>query len=575
MSSKTDSEVPARRRAAWRFVAIAACCGVASLVIAFRPFFLSWGDAVSGGRGDSRLLIAILEHWLAVFAGHASFTSPTFFFPARHVLGYSDALFLYVPPYAVARLVGLDRYLAFEATLIAFRALGFAAMVVWLRRLGVGRPLALLGGVLFAVSYMYYLSVSHGQLAAMGLLPVLAVLMHEYGHQRTTGHTTRARVVLASAGFLLGLLLFTAFYVGWFALYVGGVVCAVALPWGVPAIRRIGLGVVIGDAAAGVAGLAAALVPFAIVYLPVLHGIGGRPFSEVALYAPYPSDVVNLGGWNPVWSHLLAHVLPGGDGRFLFAYYEAQRGWPVLLLVTFLASTAVALWQAGRGDGTPPGRLPSRTIAVLGVAAVIIWATSIQVAGVTPWALVYRLVPGASAIRVPVRINLAINVLVIAVAMLGLDRLGSRLGTRWPRATALAGGIVVLALVVEQLSTADPFGLSRASERDILARIPKIPSTCRLFYVVRPPTDDPLETIDTQTLSLLVSLDAGVPTINGYSGNKPANWRLEFFDADYPKHVTQWITAHRLARGMCILDLERGAWSERPRAPRVVDGGAS
>ena len=84
-----------------------------------------------------------------------------------------------------------------------------------------------------------------------------------------------------------------------------------------------------------------------------------------------------------------------------------------------------------------------------------------------------------------------------------------------------------------------------------------------------------METIDTHTLTMMVSLEAGVPTINGYSGNKPPGWDLEFYDAGYPKRVTQWITAHRLAAGMCVLDLERGAWSERPRAPRKVGGGAS
>jgi hypothetical protein len=557
------------------FPAVAAGCGALSVVFAFRPFFLSGGDAISGGAGDTRLLIVVLEHWLAVFSGHAAFRSPSFFFPARHVLGYSDAVLLYVPPFALARLVGFDRYVAFEATLIALRAVGFAAMVIWLRRtLAVSRPLALLGGVLFAVSQAYYVSVGHGQLASMAFLPVLAVLGDAYWRHRRAGRTTRARIVIASAGILLGLLFFTAYYVGWFAVFVGGIVGVVALPWVVPAIRRVGPTAVLGDAVVGVVALAVALVPFARVYLPVLRGTGGRTFTEVALYVPWVRDVVNVGSANFVWSAFLAHVLPASDGRFVFAHHEAQRGWPPLLLLLFLATTVVATWRTLRRGGVPANRPSLRMAAVLGAAAIVTWASSIQIAGVTPWALVFRFVPGASAIRVPVRVNLAINVLVIAVTMVGLDRLAARAARRRPHATALAFGVLALVLVAEQVNTANPFRLSRAQERAHLARIPPIPASCRAFYVVRAPTSDPFETIDTQTLMMLVSLDAGVPTINGYSGNFPRGWRLASFDDDYAKHVAEWIAGHRIARGMCILDLERAEWSEAP-PPRRRAGGAA
>jgi len=94
---------------------------------------LSGFDSIAGTRDDCLLFIALVEHWYYVFLGNVpDFTSPNFFAPVRGVLGYSDALFLLSVPYAILRAFGLDRFLSFEFVLIGTRALGFAAMYVFL-----------------------------------------------------------------------------------------------------------------------------------------------------------------------------------------------------------------------------------------------------------------------------------------------------------------------------------------------------------------------------------------------------------------------------------------------------------
>jgi hypothetical protein len=115
--------------------------------------------------------------------------------------------------------------------------------------------------------------------------------------------------------------------------------------------------------------------------------------------------------------------------------------------------------------------------------------------------------------------------------------------------------------VLEQLNLAEPFGLSRAHERALLAAIPPPPTSCRAFYVVRSPTDDPMAAVETQTFAMLLSADTGVPTINGYSGNVPRRWRLQLFDGDYARHVDAWVRAHRLRPGLCAIDVDLRAWS--------------
>jgi hypothetical protein len=547
---------------AWGFAIVAAACAVASLLLSFRPFVLSGGDLLNGGPGDTRLQIAILDHWLAVLAGRAAMTSPTFFFPARHVLGYSDALVLYVPPYAIARVAGFDRYLAFAATLVVVKAVGFVAMVAFLRRtLRVDRWLALLGGVLFTVSNAYFLAAGHGQFAAVAFLPLLAVLAGAYWRHRVAGRTRPARTALVAAAVLLGLVLFTAFYVGWFALFIGGVAAVVALPWVIAEVRRVGPTAVLTDGGLFLTALLVTLVPFAITYFPVLRQNGGRSFAEVGLFTQWIRDAVNVGPDNLVWGGVLARVLPPPTRDSAFSLYETQRGWPPILLGIFLATAAAAVWQVRGGDLAPAARLPPRTTALLAVATLVAWASSLEVAGLTPWAVVHRLVPGASAIRVPVRLNFALNVLVVAIAMVGLGELTARTAAGHARTTALGLAVVALILVLEQLNLAEPFALSRGRERELLAAVPPIPPSCRAFYVVRSPTDDPMAAVETQTFAMLVSADTGVPTINGYSGNVPRRWRMFLFDADYPRHVETWVRAHRLRRGLCALDLDRRSWS--------------
>jgi len=557
----SDASHPTSGGPRW-FPAVALASCVASLLVFFRPFVTSGFDLLSGGPGDSRLHITLMEHWIAVFSGRASFTSPPFFFPARDVLGYSDALFLFAPPYAVARLLGLDRYLAFEGTMIAIKAIGFVALYVLLRRTGrVDRWTALLGAGLFTFSNAYYLAIGHGQFIALAFVPGLAVLADAYWRRRTAGRHAPARLCLSGAAVLLALLLFTAYYVAWFTIFVAGLLGLAAFPWIVAALRRLRAADLLVDAAIGAGVFLVALVPFLVVYLPVIRHTGGRSFTEVLLYAAHLPDALNVGPDNLVWGSLLARIVPFTADQSIMARYEVQRGWPPTLLFVFLATIAIALFRTATRRGPRVGGLPSSVPVLLGITAVVAWGSAIEVGGVTPWALIYRAVPGASAIRVPVRINFIVNLLVISVAMIGLTELLAQAAvcTRWAR--ALGWSAVALVLVVEQLNGADVFRLSRSHEASIFDAIPPPPAACRSFYLVRPATADPFETIEAHTEAMLITADRGIPTLNGYSGNVPPRWRLADFDDEYPKHVAAWVTAHRLGRGLCVLDLSSGRWS--------------
>jgi hypothetical protein len=551
------------------FLLVASTAGV---LLFFRPLVASRFDLISGDAGDTRLQIAILEHWLNVFRGHDQFASPPFFAPEPHALGYSDAMFLFSLPYGAARAMGLDRYLAFESALMCVKAIGFLSMYGVLRVClpGGERWIALLGAVLFTISNCYYLAAGHAQFYAVGLVPLLCLLGWRYRQARGRGNTRAALGWLAGVAVLLATLLFTSFYVGWFTIFVAGLGCSL---WcagtllgrlrtrGAQAPHFKGSHA-LADMAFASFVLLVAMIPFLLVYVPVLMRTGGRSFQEVLLYAPQPSDVLNVGADNLVWGALQSRLIGAHDDRFIFARYELQRGWPPLTLLLFLATTALSLraTATARRDGHVRHQAAALT-SLFGVTAMLGWLLTVRLSSVTPWLLVFRLVPGASAIRVPVRMNLVLNLLVIVVNMLGLSALKTTNNGRWRAASV----VLALILVAEQLNRANTFRLSRSAEAAIFERIEVAPPNCRYFYVLEPnPTHDPFDAIATQTEAMLIAADRRVPTINGYSGGYPPGWDLLFLDADYAERVARWVSAKGIASGVCSLDVSSGRWSMIP-----------
>src|SRR5262249_4103956 len=131
---------------------------------------------------------------------------------------------LFLPPYVLARACGLDRYLAYQATLMSLKAIGFAAMYLLLRRsLRVERGIAALGATLFTISNASYVAAGHTQLLSVALVPLVWLLAWRWVEE----NAPRSPVPLVVSSVLLALLLFTSFYIGWFTLMVSAAAVAV------------------------------------------------------------------------------------------------------------------------------------------------------------------------------------------------------------------------------------------------------------------------------------------------------------------------------------------------------------
>ncbi len=553
------------------FAVVALLAAEAALILFFRPFFVSGYDAIAGNVGDNRFIIAILEHWYRFYCGLVpDFASPIFFAPERGVLGYSESLFLFSLPYSAARALGVGHYIAFQITLLVLKAIGFAGMYVLLRSVvQITRWAALVGAVLFTLSNMYYLSVGHAQLIAVVFCPVMAILLFAYHRQRAVENVRAARAWLIALAVLEALLLFTSFYIGWFALLTTGVL-AVVFGLGsllkaksVSGLRKLAaeLSRRRVDAVVGLIAFALALAPFVWVYAPTLRQTGGRRFAEALYYAAEPIDAVNVGGANAVWGkHLLSlrPDLPQRQGE-----HEKERGWPPVMVLMFLGTTGFCLAGSRRQVLQKAKRSGDERLAiigaVLGTGCLLLWMISLKYGEYSPWWLVFHFLPGGSAIRVPVRINLVLNVLVITVVSIGVQRLSAFPRRIRHRSLAIVlGGLVATLLVIEHWNTTPTHAISRSAEDQLLSSVQPAPSGCDAFYVVGPADQRPF--FATQIDAMFIALARGIPTINGYSGWTPTGWNLLTLGPGYVPQAYSWARQKGLAEHLCEVDLRSGRW---------------
>ena len=534
------------------------------MLLVFRPFFLSHFDSILSDPGDGRLCITILEHWVKVFHGQVQVASPNFFFPERGVLGYSDTLFLDALPYATLRFLGLDRYLAFEATMMLVTAVGFASMLGLLRRLLSLDPwLQISGASLFTVSNIYYVQIVHPQLASVTFVPLLCLLAIDYWR---ASNRNLARLYVAAFGVLAALLLFTSFYIGWFAILVFltvfafFVVCSVFSEWSTWPVRRGAqlLWARKSDLLLGLGAFAVALVPLLALYLPVLGQHRGRSLGDALYFMPGLWSGIDTGRQNLIWGGLARRIedvwTPGG-------MREHPVGWPILTVCVFASSASYFANRLYRSRCRPysPEKQILALLCAISLACITLWLTSVKVHGsITGWAVVWWLVPGASAIRVPQRIDLVIDVGVVLVCVAGMKALleaqsGHRVRIR------LAVVLLSLALLAEQVNSMPTHLISRLGEAQRFGRIPPPPKRCSAFFISNegPGEVNPLVT---QTDAMLIAQQFDIPTLNGYSSWSPKGWNFYQAVNDSGNAAIDWALRRGVNRGLCGLDLAEGRW---------------
>lgn len=534
---------------------VALCC----LVFLWRVQLGNGFTLLTGVPYDGTIEVSILEHWYNVLRGADAWNRTAYFAPYPDTLGYNDGYFLYGLIYSLPRSVGLDPYLSSEIVNIVLRGAGvFGFYLLAVELTGLAPGFALAGAALFTVANSMYLHALHQQLLTIVLAPFLFWCGCRMWRALPVS-ALRSTGWGCAAALLYGVWALSAFYMLWFATLFGLllVLCLLALALSRRELRHVadivrhGLGPLL---ISGVA-LVLALVPFALVYLPKMRETGGHGFSEVQAYLPSPLDLLHLGRGN---------LLGGPLDRLLTATFrpgfpemgEHTVGMPPLLLVMAGAGMIMLLRRPVVG----PGAIVRRALAL---ATILSFVLCLRVHGVTLWHLAYRWVPGASAIRVVSRDLLFLEIPVVLLAMIVLERLARR-GVAVPVLLALTA-----LLFAEEVNVDGGQGLDRPAWMAMLHRVPPPPPACRAFYMATVDGPPPVVEVDAiyrhNVDAMILAEWTGLPTINGISTFDPPDWELYSHLPPTRAAIAAYMRAHRLD-GLCGLDLRAAGWTLGPPA---------
>ena len=510
-------------------VALYAAVGAVGTWFVFQPTLSSGFAKLQTAPGDPLLTCYFLEHELRVVEHRdhlGTFWSPPFFYPAPNVLAYSETMMGVLPVYALLRL-RWDPCTSSQLLLIVMCVLDYAAMLLVLRQMGVGPPLAALGAFFFAFG-----APRVGQVGHLQLFLIFYVPLSLWALWRLVAAPSRGRLALLLL--LLYLQMLSVIYVGWFLLLTFGLAVPQLLCWDREGRRRLAA---FWRAAPwfivlSVASWAAAQYVVLRPYMAAKAALGERSWDDVL-----PSLV------RPEWWFA---AMPGSTYQWLLPDYPrgSSGSWELYL---FPGLVPIALGVASAVYTLRLSREERRRQALL----VTCWTTAIALAvvslvvprlafdglrlgqvepGVSLWWLVYRWVPGAGAIRAVDRISILIFALGAVAACWGADAALRRSRLR-PRARAALLAALLVAGVAEQRIESPPaFEKQHFFDRVAAVRA-SIPRGCHLLYLAMQPGAN---YVVTQQVAMWAGLDARVPVVNGFSG---------YFPPRYPRSPRTWTAA--------------------------------
>jgi hypothetical protein len=524
---------------------LAAALFAAGFALVFRGWLFSGFDGAFGDEEDGYLALALIEHWRHAFSGKVPWTDLLIFYPVRGTLGYSDGFFLFGLAHAPLRLLGVDTFTAYMIVMAGLAAIGFFGFRrLAMRHFGIPPAFAAVGAFLFAFANVDAVKLIHVQAYAAMLLPGLCDLVLSGWRVKRHG-----AIPGAAAGLLYAALFLTAFQTAWFfGFLVFLLVLLHPVVCGLAATRALATEMLTSRRpliVAGVCGFAAGIVPFGLLYVPILLAGHNRDFAEVASNMPQWRDLANVTAENAVWGGLLQWL--GVAGAADRPAWEVELAFTPAVMVVFVAGVALLVARLRRHtDGL------DRVFVMLGAAVVILWLLQMDYLGMRPWRIVWAVVPGAKAVRYTFRSQLVANLLVaLVVARLLAGMARQRV---WPL-------LLCALLLIEQINLAWPPIMSRRAAFAWINAVPPPPAGCRVFYVSPDAGPPGRKAPQHQDDAVLFAEIRAIPTVNGYSSWFPDGWALDDpASPGYAAAVRDWAARNSIGPDLCGLDPRAGRW---------------
>ena len=561
---------------------------IAALEVFFFRSLLS-ADALPGDHSDACLNNLIMEHWFHFFRGKEPFDTLSQFYPVKDTVSYTDMLLGYAPLYSLLRFAGLSLFQAGKFTVVLIHAAGSFALFSFLKKhLKTGNYAAFLGVLCFSFANGYAVRFRHTQMIAVSLIPLILIFLAKAYENRDAGKKRWFWLWLAVSFYAL--LAYTGwysfFFLSLFLLICALSVIAVCAFLSRNLLKKLGWGILghFREILLFTGYLVCCLIPFLMLYLPTSRMAGRRSWQEVAYFLPRPSDLINVGKNNLLLGRFfpaLAEMSAEQKG-----VWELIQGFvPAALLLLVLLLVWFFLHESGKREDERRknrGRQISdeqdiRICAVGALAAAIFFSILLvmDLGGYSLWWLVWKLVPGAGAIRAAARwyFFLLLPMAVLLAYLTG--RLLKAVWDRnfWPGQLPGAGVLAAMAacavfLWIANINTASLSGWKESEQRAFLESVAAPPQEAEVIalgntsgYVNPEPYTDQLR-------AWMLADHYGLKTVNGYSGQVPEYFTMQDITAfDYVQRILQYRADTDCEEDVYIYDLGNGSWSLAATGP--------
>ena len=479
---------------------------LAALILALHPLWPSGLARAPGDVGDASFNNYLLEHtygWVSGAQIHRELFSPPFFYPAPNAAAYSDLLLGFAPLYWPARALGASPGQAYLIWLGLCGLLNLLAAFYLLRRhLGASSGAALAGACVMVLGQSHVGNLAHPQLFPFFyvVLALCAVFAYFEPQNQDRAANSQRHQAIALFYFALAAQFYSAFYLCFF-LCLGLCLALIFSQSRSDCRAALKLALKRDHAWLGLGALTAlaAIYPLASRYAAVQAFYGKRDFTrDIAPLLPRLESWLNSGH-----SYLDRLILGPDFGLTLPGHLEQLYGPGLLCAALGLA----VFWVLRR----------ERPYYLIGLASLGIIALSTAFGdNFSLWRLVWAYAPGASGIRAVSRIGLVLSI----PCALALSRLWD-CGRGGAGLRALCLGLCILCLG-EQLAWFESFDL-QARQREVNRIAQGIAPGWQAFALG---VDNPSlgYAFEHQIDAMFASSQAGIPTLNGYSGYEPADW---------------------------------------------------
>ncbi|MBE5842686.1 MAG: hypothetical protein E7302_00745 [Butyrivibrio sp.] len=488
-----------------------------------------------GSDADGLLAVLMTEHWYKVLCGLEKWNNWISMFPINNTVALNDMYILHAIVYCPLRFLGVDKYAAFQITLIVLHFAGSILMYAFLHAgLKFERSSAFLGTACFSFGSYYIIKIMHSQFLALCLIPGIMASIYWFLKHINSDERSK-RVFWMITGILCEVVLFyTSPYVaefvlisvvicGFFSLVLGDkklIFCSaisyVKSAW-FEALGGILIGIIL-------------MIPFMKVYFPWASE-NTRSYKYASNFFVSPKDVFNVSTGNLIYGKWI--------NSLGFVFGENTIGLTLSMWILAIVCLVVLI------------KRNERQYIALFISFALMFVIPMRFGDFCLWKAFYKFFPGASGMRVTCRIALMALPLIAVIAAHVFDVI---LKEKRKAIAPIIVTLLALWLVVENgyvigVPSSWTYDAAISSENSFDVAPPK---DCRSFFVVDSagtPEQAEFPLYYQGFLQAWVLADKyNTPTLNGFGSYTPKKYGKVYniYTSRYLDEVSAWIDANGL-----------------------------